>query len=218
MLSASVDSSPCMNPSTTVKRRRGSTALLVVLVLILVASWVSTGGTRTNSPSPGNATPVRAREDQGRGERKAPRQIMFTDVYLSSLNGWQWCSRTSRATCSTSVRTNSSNRACRRANSGPGILEMSDSKQAAEVAAFDALAGRRPPRRLVRSLPRSSRRRRRDARYSSATKSSGDGTAVGSMRAHSSNALDTKRIEGHLSIKRARISLKGLISYARCHR
>jgi len=140
---------------------------------------------------------------------------MFTDVYLSSLNGWQWV----LTHFESHVQYVSSNELVEPGVptgelGAQGFLEMSDSKQAAEVAAFDALAGRRPPRRLVRSY----RGRRAVAgatrRYSSGRRIVGvtERRWLG-LRAHSSNALDTKRIEGPL-VDQARTDFaEGLISY-----
>ena len=71
---------------------------------------------------------------------------MLTDVYLQSLTAWQYvCMHFQSPRRVRQRRTSSSTRASRRAELvAQGFLQMSDSKQDAEVAAFSALGWKIP--------------------------------------------------------------------------
>ena len=96
--------------------------------------------------TPGDATPVAPLvKIDGVGTAKHHDKIMLTDVYLSSLNAWQWLT----LHFSSHVQFVGADQLVEPGVptdelGAQGYLEMSDSKQAAEVAAFNALGWRTP--------------------------------------------------------------------------
>jgi PDZ domain-containing protein len=115
---------------------------LIVLVVILIVIVVL-GRWQTNdyAITPGDATPV-APLIKIDGVKTNPHhdKIMLTDVFLSTLTAWQWITEhfqshvqfiSSDELVEPGVSTNELD--------AQGFLEMSDAKQAAEVAAFRAL-------------------------------------------------------------------------------
>jgi PDZ domain-containing protein len=142
---------------------------------------------------------------------------MLTDVYLSSLNGWQWLLMhfqhhvqfvSSNELVDPGVPTDELQ--------AQGYLEMSDSKQAAQVAAFDALGWKTPATAtgaIVNSVVAPSPARRAGIQIADEIVGV-NGTRVDSACSlitamHSIPADTTVR----LSVKRARITSKGVISY-----
>ena len=168
--SASVGSSLCTTPSHHRARRTPPLASLRALLLVLVArSSACTVWTRERV----RADPGRrdaggaAREDQGRRDDHAPRQD-HADRRLSARRStrWQWI------VAALPSRTSSSCAANELVEPGvptdelaaQGYLEMSDSKQAAEVAAFRALGWKTPATptgAIVNAVGRARRRRER---------------------------------------------------------
>jgi Lon-like protease len=121
--------------------------LFIVLVLILVAIVaVDKWPIHEYAITPGNATPVAPLvKITGVASVSHHGKIMFTDVDLESLNGWTWL----QLHLESHVQFISDDELV-----DPGVptgeleaqgyLEMSDSKQAAEVTAFDALGWKTP--------------------------------------------------------------------------
>ena len=123
--------------------------LIVVLVGRLWWSCVILGHWSTNEYAITPATRRRSRRSsRSRAWQTNPHhdKIMLTDVYLSTLTAWQWIadhfkSHVQFVTADELVEPGVSRRASLNAQ---GFLEMSDAKQAAEVAAFRALGWRVP--------------------------------------------------------------------------
>ncbi len=98
-------------------------------------------GTQYYSLTPGDATPVAPLvKITGLATNPHPDRIMLTDVYLSSLTEWQWIvdhfeSHVQFVTANQLVEPGIPSDEL----NAQGFLEMSDSKQAAEVAALRAL-------------------------------------------------------------------------------
>lgn len=96
--------------------------------------------------TPGDATPVAPLvKIKGVASETHHGAIMLTDVYLTSLNGWQWVimhfeSHVQFVPADQLVEPGVSSDQLQ----AQGYLEMSDSKEAAEVAAFDALGWTTP--------------------------------------------------------------------------
>ncbi len=190
-------------------------ALVVVLAIVVtVAKWP----VNEYALTPGDAKPVAPLvKISGVASETHHGAIMLTDVYLTSLNGWQWLIMhfdkhvqfvSSDELVDPGVPTDELG--------AQGFLEMSDSKQAAEVAAFDALGWKTPVTptgAIVNSVVAPSPAR--SAGIHVADEIVGvNGSAVDSACAlivamHAVPAGSTV----HLSIKRARISNAGLISY-----
>jgi PDZ domain-containing protein len=168
--------------------------------------------------TPGDATPV-APLVKISGVLSASHQgkIMFTDVDIQPVNGWQWAIMHFDANVQfvgadelvePGVPTGELE--------AQGYLEMSDSKQAAEVTAFDALGWKTPStatgaiiNSVVAPSPASSARLHVADEIVAV-----NGTAVDSacsliVAMHAVPAGTTV----HLSIKRAKISSTGIISY-----
>jgi PDZ domain-containing protein len=119
-----------------------SALLLVLVAIVALHSW----NINEYALTPGDATPVAPLvKVEGVATTTHHDKIMLTDVYLTSLNAWQWLT----LHFSSHVEFVSGNELV-----DPGVptdelaaqgyLEMSDSKQAAEVAAFNALGWRTP--------------------------------------------------------------------------
>jgi PDZ domain-containing protein len=192
--------------------------LVVLIVILAVIVTVDKWPVNEYALTPGDATPVAPLvKITGVASETHHGTIMLTDVYLSSLNGWQWIFMhfekhvefvSSNELVDPGVPTD---------ELGPqGFLEMSDSKQAAEVAAFNALGWKTPATAtgaVVNSVVAPSPAR--SAGIHVADEIVGvNGTSVDSACSlitamHSVRAGSNVR----LSIKRARISTKGLISY-----
>ena len=141
MLSASVAFITVHEPiSPPPKSRRGPVVLFIVLVVILAATVVL-GKINTNeyALTPGDATPVAPLvKIKGVASDDASRQD-HVDRRLSHVARRLAVAEHAlrRVTCSSSVATSWSIPACRPRELGAqGYLEMSDAKQAAEVAAF----------------------------------------------------------------------------------
>ena len=122
-------------------------AALVAAALIFAAVEVLQHWTTdVYSITPGNATPVaRLVKIEGVATNPHHDKIMLTDVYLSSLTAWQWIAAQFQShvqfvnadeLVEPGVPTSELD--------AQGFLEMSDAKQAAEVAAFRALGWRVP--------------------------------------------------------------------------
>jgi PDZ domain-containing protein len=201
------------------KRRRRSIAILVVLVLILAAIvTLDKWPVNEYAITPGDATPVAPLvKILGVASETHPGKIMLTDVYLSSLNRWQWLIMhferhvqfvSSNELVDPGVPTDELQ--------AQGYLEMSDSKQAAQVAAFDALGWKTPATAtgaIVNSVVAPSPARRAGIRVADeivgVNGASVDSACSLIAAMHSIPAGSSV----HLSIKRARISKKGAISY-----
>jgi PDZ domain-containing protein len=116
--------------------------LLIVLVIVLVGIIVL-GRVQTNdyAITPGTSTPVAPLvKIDGVKTNSHDDQILLTDVYLSTLTAWQWITEHFQShvqfipadeLVEPGVSTSELD--------AQGYLEMSDAKQAAEVAAFRAL-------------------------------------------------------------------------------
>jgi Lon-like protease len=191
----------------------------VVLVLILaVIVTVDKWPVNEYALTPGDATPVAPLvKITGVASESHHGKIMLTDVYLSSLNGWQWLFMhfekhvqfvSSDELVDPGVPTDELG--------AQGFLEMSDSKQAAEVAAFDALGWKTPVTptgAIVNSVVAPSPARA--AGINVADEIVGvNGSAVDSSCAliAAMHAVPAGS-KVHLSVRRAHISSAGLISY-----
>ena len=129
-----------MNPSHHLRsRRRGPVVLFIVLVVILTATVVL-GKINTNdyALTPGDATPVAPLvKIKGVASATHHGKIMLTDVYLTSLDGWQWLYLHFKSHVQFVSGDELVDPGVSTAQLGAqGYLEMSDAKQAAEVAAF----------------------------------------------------------------------------------
>jgi Lon-like protease len=119
----------------------------VALVVILIAAVVL-GRVNTNdyALTPGDAKPVAPLiKIKGVASETHRGKIMLTDVYLTSLDAWQWLyfhlkSHVQFISADELVDPGVSTAEL----SAQGYLEMSDAKQAAEVAAFRALGWKIP--------------------------------------------------------------------------
>jgi Lon-like protease len=190
-----------------------------VLVVIL-GGTVILGKINTNeyALTPGDATPVAPLiKIKGVDSETHRGKIMLTDVYLSTLDGWQWIYYhlkshvqfiSSDELVEPGVPTNELQ--------AQGYLEMSDSKQAAEVAAFRALGWSAPATAtgaIVTSIVAPSPARTAGIHVAdeivavNSTAVTSACSLIGAM--HSVPAGTTV----HLSLKRAHISGAGLITY-----
>jgi PDZ domain-containing protein len=193
--------------------------LVVVLVLILVAivaldKWP----VHEYAITPGNATPVAPLVGiKGVASESHRGKIMFTDVDLQALNGWQWAIMhfdshvqfiSSDELVDPGVPTAELD--------AQGYLEMSDSKQAAEVAAFDALGWKTPSTptgAIINSVVAPS------PAYRAGLHVADEIVAVNAKSVDSACSLIDHLhavpagTTVHLTIKRARISSTGVITY-----
>lgn len=168
--------------------------------------------------TPGDATPVAPLvKINGVSSMNHHDRIMLTDVYLSSLNAWTWLTMhfekhvqfvSSDELVDPGVSTNELE--------AQGYLEMSDSKQAAEVAAFDALGWKTPATAtgaVINGVVAPSRAHTANLHVADEIVAA-NGTAVRSscdlIRAVHNDAPGT---HVRLSIDRAKISSSGIISY-----
>lgn len=96
--------------------------------------------------TPGDATPVAPLvKISGVTTNRHNDKIMLTDVYLSSLTAWQWVTMHFQAHVEFVPSTDLTNPGVPTSELvAQGYLQMNDSKQAAEVAAFRALGWRTP--------------------------------------------------------------------------
>jgi PDZ domain-containing protein len=187
---------------------------VILAALVTVDKWP----VNEYALTPGDATPVAPLiKIKGVVSETHHGRIMLTDVFLTSLNGWQWIYYhfkshvqfvSSDELVDPGVPTDELG--------AQGFLEMSDSKQAAEVAAFDALGWKTPviaTGAVVNAVVAPSPARAAGIHVADEIVGV-NGTVVDSacalivamhhVPAHS---------KVHLSIKRARISGTGLISY-----
>lgn len=126
--------------------RRARALLIGLLVLLVIIIGLGTRTVPEYAITPGDATPV-APLVKISGVTTNPHhdKIMLTDVYLSSLTAWQWVTMHFQshvefvpAADLTSPGVPTSELVAQ------GFLQMNDSKQAAEVAAFRALGWKTP--------------------------------------------------------------------------
>jgi PDZ domain-containing protein len=192
---------------------------LVVLVLILAALiTLDRWPINEYAITPGDATPVAPLvKIKGVASETHRGTIMLTDVYLSSLNGWQWLIMhfkdhvqfvSSNELVDPGVPTDELQ--------AQGYLEMSDSKQAAQVAAFDALGWKTPATptgAIVNSVVAPSPARHAGIHVADEIVGV-NGTSVDSACSliAAMHSIPTGATV-HLSIKRAQISAKGAIAY-----
>ena len=192
---------------------------MVVLVLILAAIvTLDKWPVNEYAITPGDATSVAPLvKIKGVVSETHRGKIMLTDVYLSSLNGWQWLIMhfehhvqfvSSNELVDPGVPTDELQ--------AQGYLQMSDSKRAAQVAAFDALGWKTPATptgAIVNSVVVPSPARRAGIQVADeivGVNGANVDSACSLIAAmHSLRAGATV----HLSIKHARISAKGVISY-----
>ncbi len=129
-------------------QRRGFWLFIAALAFVFAAILVlRSASTNEYALTPGDATPV-APLVTIRGDVKTnphPSKILLVDVYLTSLSVWQWItmhfqSHVQFVPADELVEPGVSTSEL----SAQGFLEMSDAKQAAEVAAFRALGWRVP--------------------------------------------------------------------------
>ena len=193
--------------------------LLAVLILILVGvvglyEWPI----HEYALTPGDATPVAPLvKIKGVASETHHGTIMLTDVYLTSLNGWQWAimhfeSHVQFIGADELVEPGVPTDELQ----AQGYLEMSDSKQAAEVTAFDALGWKTPSTptgAIVNSVVLPSPARGAGIQVADeivgVNSTSVDSACSLIVAMHSIPAGTTV----HLSIKRARISSIGVITY-----
>ncbi len=190
-------------------------ALVVVFGAVFVLQhW----NTDVYSITPGDATPVAPLvKIEGVATNPHHDKIMLTDVYLSSLTAWQWIgdqfeSHIQFVNADELVEPGVSSSEL----DAQGFLEMSDAKQAAEVAAFRALGWRvpsTPDGTVVTAVIASSPATRADVHVGDRVVGV-DGTAI-----HSSCQLITyvqnlaPKTVLNLSVDRVKISSTGVLSY-----
>jgi PDZ domain-containing protein len=194
--------------------------VLFVILVVILAGIVVLGKWNTNeyAITPGDATPVAPLvKIKGVASETHPGKIMLTDVYLSTLDAWQWLyyhfkSHVQFVQSDQLIETGVPADELQ----AQGYLEMSDSKQAAEVAAFRALGWTTPAistGAIVNTVVAPSPARSAELRVGDeivAVNSTAVTSACSLIAAtHSIPSGSTIR----LSIKRAKISRTGLISY-----
>jgi PDZ domain-containing protein len=193
--------------------------LVTVLVLLLVGLvTLDKWPIHEYAITPGNATPVAPLvKITGVASATHHGKIMFTDVDLQPVNGWQWVIMhfdphvqfiSSDELVDPGVPTAELD--------AQGYLEMSDSKQSAEVAAFDALGWKTPSTStgaVINSVVAPS------PAYSSRLHVADEIVAVNGTSIDSACALIAAMFDVpagtpvHLSVKRATISSTGVITY-----
>ncbi|MGA7834110.1 MAG: S16 family serine protease [Acidimicrobiales bacterium] len=193
---------------------------MIAALAIVVTAVISLESASTNeyALTPGDATPVAPLVNvKGVATNAHPSKIMLVDVYLSSLSVWQWITMHFQSHVqfvpadelvepgvSTSELT------------AQGFLEMSDAKQAAEVAAFRALGwhiARTPTGAVVTAVVDSSPASR--AKLHVGDEIVGfNGTSItsGCQLAQDVHELspDTKVV---LHVRKVKISSTGILSY-----
>jgi PDZ domain-containing protein len=135
---------PISPPRRAPRRTRGLLIALIVALAIIIG--LGTMNVPEYALTPGEATPVAPLvKIRGIGTNPHHDKIMLTDVYLSSLTVWQWITMHFQshvefvpAADLTSPGVPTSELVAQ------GFLQMNDSKQAAEVAAFRALGWTTP--------------------------------------------------------------------------
>ncbi len=201
------------------KPRRSQRVLFTVLFIILVgivvvAKWPI----HEFAITPGNATPVAPLvKITGVASEKHRGQIMFTDVDIQPVNAWQWAIMHFDAHVQFISADQLVDPGVPTAElDAQGYLQMSDSKQAAEVAAFDALGWKTPSTStgaIINSVVAPS------PAHSAGINVADEIVAVNGASVDSAcsliRALHTvpSGTGVHLSIKRARISSTGVITY-----
>ncbi|HEY5092805.1 MAG TPA: PDZ domain-containing protein [Acidimicrobiales bacterium] len=188
--------------------------LVVLLAIIALHSW----NLNEYALTPGDATPVAPLvKVEGVATAKHQGKIMLTDVYLTSLNAWQWLT----LHFSSHVQFVGANELVEPGVptdelGAQGYLQMSDSKQAAEVSAFKALGWKTPVTHtgaIVNSVNAPSPARTAGIHVADEIVAV-NGTAVASscalVRAVHDFAPGTKE---RLTIDRAKISPSGTITY-----
>jgi len=190
--------------------------VLVLILAIIVAGdkWP----VNEYALTPGDATPVAPLvKITGVASETHHGKIMLTDVYLTSLNGWEWLFKhfekhvqfvSSDELVDPGVPTDELG--------AQGFLEMSDSKQAAEVSAFRALGWKTPVTptgAIVNSVVAPSPARAAGVHVADEIVGV-NGSAVDSACAliAAMHAVPAGS-KVHLSVKRAHITSAGLISY-----
>jgi PDZ domain-containing protein len=191
----------------------------LVLAVIVVATVLDHVGTDYYSLTPGDATPVAPLVTiKGLATNPHPDRIMLTDVYLSSLTEWQWLidhfeSHIQFVTADELVEPGIPSDEL----SAQGFLEMSDSKQAAEVAALRALGWRLPPTSagaVVTGVAAPSPARAAGLRVADriiAVDGASVTTSCGLVAALHTLAPGTAV---HLSVERSKISSSGVITWS----
>lgn len=190
------------------------TLALILIAIVALHSW----NINEYALTPGDATPVAPLiKVEGVSTETHHDKIMLTDVYLTSLNAWQWLT----LHFSSHVQFVGADELVEPGVptdelGAQGYLEMSDSKQAAEVAAFNALGWHTPATATGAVLTSVS--------APSPAKTAGlhvadeivalDGSPVTSscslVRAVHDIVPGTKE---HLTVRRAKISPTGIITY-----
>ncbi len=186
----------------------------MLIAIVVLHSW----NLNEYALTPGDATPVAPLvKIDGVGTAKHHDKIMLTDVYLSSLNAWQWLT----LHFSSHVQFVGADQLVEPGVptdelGAQGYLEMSDSKQAAEVAAFNALGWRTPATAtgaIVNAVSAPSPARTAGLHVADEIVAV-NGTSVTStcalIRAVHDVAPGTKE---RLTVERAKISPTGIITY-----
>lgn len=121
-------------------------ALIVLIVILAGTIVVSKISTNEYALTPGDATPVAPLiKIKGVASETHRGTIMLTDVYLTSLDGWQWLYFHLKSHVQFISGDELVDPGVPTAELGAqGYQEMSDAKQAAEVAAFRALGWKIP--------------------------------------------------------------------------
>jgi PDZ domain-containing protein len=191
-----------------------SALLVVLLAIVALHSW----NLNEYALTPGDATPVAPLvKVEGVATTTHQGKIMLTDVYLSSLNAWQWLT----LHFSSHVQFVGADELVEpgvptEELGAQGYLEMSDSKEAAEVSAFDALGWKTPvtPTGAVINAVTAPSPARTAGLHVADEIVAVNGTAVTSfcalIRAVHDDAPGTKE---SLTIDRAKISPSGIITY-----
>jgi Lon-like protease len=187
----------------------------VILTAVLVLGKINTND---YALTPGDATPVAPLvKIKGVASETHHGKIMLTDVYLTSLDGWQWLYFHFKSHVQFVSGDELVDPGVSTAQLGAqGYLEMSDAKQAAEVAAFRALGWKVPSTAtgaIVTAVESDSPAQRANINVASEIVAV-NGTTVDSACSlitalHAVPAGTTV----NLSIKRSRISPSGTISY-----
>jgi Lon-like protease len=192
-------------------------AVGAVLILITVLQhW----NTNEFALTPGDATPVAPLvKIEGLATKAHPDTIMLTDVYLSSLTAWQWIVTHFQSPVEYVTSSELVNPGIPTDELGAqGFLEMSDSKLAAEVAAFRALGWHINPTQVgavVTGVVAPSPARRAHVNVADRIVVV-DGKKIATSCALVGAVHDlAPGTVVHLSVERAHISDKGVITWSR---
>jgi PDZ domain-containing protein len=201
------------------RRRRLARPLLALVLVVALVAVLRVWNVSQYAITPGNATPVAPLvKIQGLTTDPHNDKIMLSDVYLQPLSALQWLAMHLQS----HVQFVSANDLVQGLPTdelgAQGFLEMSDSKQAAEVAAFRALGWKvpaTPTGAIVNGVVAPSPARQ--AHVHVADEIVGvDGTAVDSSCALVGRVHDMKPgTRVRLSIERAHITNAGVITWAR---